>query len=316
VEETRGRDDDLNMFLDLASEEEIKECFRRFRAVTSNDRLRIHRCVVCARELGAEEGNMSNALDDSSIRNLLRPCHIHSAQVLWHGALVLGEDIWEIDNAQSAWICNDCELSLRKGKVPRFSLANNLWIGNIPYQLAALTIPEQLLIARYYPRCYVFKLYPRGGCHLSPEVLQRGMKGNVSLYELNTKDVVRMLEGQVMPNPAASLASVLAITFVGSTALPKDWLKSTFRVRRRRVYEALLWLKENNSLYGDICIQEDRLQSLPEDGVPEELISLIRQEEDGDIADRERESYVNSFEKENKTKEGVSNFLIFNRNFI
>ena len=58
-----------------------------------------------------------------------------------------------------------------------------------------------------------------------------------------------------MPNPALTLASVLAITFVGSMSLPKDWLKSTFRVRQQ-VYEALIWLKGNNSLYGDISIKE------------------------------------------------------------
>ena len=128
--------------------------------------------------------------------------------------------------------CTNCRTSLKKGKVPRLSLANNLWIGEVPYKLTALTIPEQLLIARYYPQCYVFKLYPRGGCQLSPDQLQRGMKGNVSLYQLNTSDVVRMLEGQIMPNPALMLASVLAITFVGSMSLPKDWLKWTFHVQQ------------------------------------------------------------------------------------
>ena len=72
------------------------------------------------------------------------------------------------------------------------------------------------------------KLFRRDGGQISSEQLQRGMRGNVSLYELNTKDVVKMLEGQLMPNPTATLASVSVITYVGSTIFPKDWLKTTF----------------------------------------------------------------------------------------
>ena len=31
--------------------------------------------------------------------------------------------------------------------MPKYALANNLWIGDVPSVLASLTIPEQLLIA-------------------------------------------------------------------------------------------------------------------------------------------------------------------------
>lgn len=266
----------------------MKDCFRSFRAATSNESLELCRCVVCARELGADEGGMSHHLNDSSIRDLLQPSHQHPAQALWRGALVLGQ----FEEGEAAWICTECDIALRKEKVPRYSLANDLWIGEIPWELATLTIPEQLLIARHYPRCYVFKLYPRDGRQLSPDQLQRGMKGNVSLFELNTEDVVKMLEGQLMPNLASTLASVLAITFVGSHSLSKDWLQSTFRVRRRSVYEALDWLKRNNSMYQDIHVEEHRLRMLPEDGIPDEILSVIRQEADGDVAMSEEEGYV------------------------
>lgn len=69
-------------------------------------------------------------------------------------------------------------------------------------------------------------------------------------------------------------------------------MKSTFQVRRRRVYEALAWLKTNNRLYQDIEISIERLNLLPEDGVPDEIIAVARHEEDDDIAMKERESYV------------------------
>jgi hypothetical protein len=40
----------------------------------------------------------------------------------------------------------------------KLALANNLIIGEILYELKALTVPE-LLIACHYPCCYIFKLY-------------------------------------------------------------------------------------------------------------------------------------------------------------
>jgi hypothetical protein len=278
--------------LELATDEEMRSCFRNFRLATSNKSLKVEVCVVCAREKAEGERVETHILNDSNIRSLLSPVHHHPAQVLWQGVLVLGERIVGTEDGYLATICMECVLALEKGKLPRFALANDLWIGDVPYQLRTLTIPEQLLIARHYPRCYVFKLYPKEGNQLPPDRLQRGMKGNVSLYELNTNDVVKMLEGQLMPNRTSTLASVLAITFVGSMTLPKDWLKSTFRVRRHCVHEALVWLKQHNCLYGDICIDEERLGDLPEDGIPDEILSLIRHEANADVVEKEEEGYV------------------------
>ncbi|KAG9310598.1 hypothetical protein JVU11DRAFT_9161 [Chiua virens] len=103
-----------------------------------------------------------------------------------------------------------------------------------------------------------------------------------------------MLEGQLMPQLPVSLASVLAITYIGSRKLPKDWLKATFRVRRHVVHDALCWLQINNPFYNNIRISGERVNALPEDDVPEELLAIIRQEGDANIAVRESESYVPS----------------------
>jgi hypothetical protein len=283
-------------FLELTTEDEMKSCFRDFRAATSNEGLRVEECVVCAREMAYDEGKHSQLLYDPFIREVLRPRTVTSNRCardeMWQGALVLKKCIGHLERGEGVWICSECETALGKKKLPRLALANDMWIGDVPSELQALTIPEQLIIARHYPRCYVFKLYPREGGHLGSEQMQRGMKGNVSLYDVNTKEVVKMLEGQKMPNPAASLASVVVITFLGSKTLPKDWLKSTFRIRRKRVYEALLWLKENNSLYEDISIDDKRLQMLPEDGIPDEISALIRQETEEDVAEKESGGFM------------------------
>ncbi|KIK80330.1 hypothetical protein PAXRUDRAFT_36221 [Paxillus rubicundulus Ve08.2h10] len=104
------------------------------------------------------------------------------------------------------------------------------------------------------------------------------MSGNVTLYNMNTNAVMQMLEGQLMPQPATQLASVLAVMYVGMRNLPKTWLKSTFHVHCEVVYEALVWLKQNNKIYEDI--------------IPVELSGAILHEANDEIVERERAGYV------------------------
>ncbi|KAG1859029.1 hypothetical protein DFJ58DRAFT_715769 [Suillus subalutaceus] len=137
-------------------------------------------------------------------------------------------------------------------------------------------------------------LYSKDSHGGNPSHMQRGMAGNATLYDMNTDDVAKMIGGQFLPQPVDTLASIIGITYIGKQDLPKDWLKSTFCVRRAVVFNALVWLKANNPLYADIQISEDLLARLPEDEVPEEIISIIRHEASDDVAMRESEGYVPS----------------------
>lgn len=66
-----------------------------------------------------------------------------------------------------------------------------------------------------------------------------------------------------------------------------------FRVRRQFVFEALRWLKDHNpKYYGAIEINPVRIQQLPEDDVPTELLGVVRQSTDIGIIDQESDSYV------------------------
>jgi hypothetical protein len=157
-----------------------------------------------------------------------------------------------------------------------------------------LTFPEQLLIALLYPRVYVFKLYPKDvNFHPDGSTLQRGMRGNVSTYDLDADGVASMVQGNLMPRPALILPSVISVTFIGRGDAPKRSLRSIFRVRRQFVFEALRWLKTNNhKYYGDIQIDPKRLCGLPEDDVPIEILGIIRQTDDIGLVDQESAGYV------------------------
>ena len=59
------------------------------------------------------------------------------------------------------------------------------------------------------------------------------------------------------------------------------------------VFEALRWLKANNQkYYGDIQIDPERLCGLPEDDVPIEILSVIRQNDDTGLVDQESAGYA------------------------
>ncbi|KAA1476551.1 hypothetical protein DENSPDRAFT_785204 [Dentipellis sp. KUC8613] len=197
---------------------------------------------------------------------------------------------------------------MEKEKPPKYAIANDLWIGRVPWELATLTFPEQLLIALLYPRVYVFKLFPKrvNGHRGDASTLQRGMRGNVSTYAMNIDDIATMVEGNLMPRPAHILASVISITFVGLGKLPPSWMKRVFRVRRQAVSAALRWLKEHNTkYYGNIEISEERLSVLPEDDVPEEITDAVHQLDDLRVLDGEVTGYVPRDDEEPSVGEGA-----------
>lgn len=101
-----------------------------------------------------------------------------------------------------------------------------------------------------------------------------------------------MVDGRLMPQSSRVLAKIIAVTYLGVGPLPKDWLSKTFRVRRFHVREAPSWLKTNNKrYYGNIEISVARLNQLPDNDVPVEILANIRQEHSGGMAEREMTWY-------------------------
>jgi hypothetical protein len=252
--------------------------------------------VCCLRtECGRQPDKVSSvALDKIPSPSRLIPHQPHQQHTLFDGMLLQPEGITRQGEDSVANVCGECLRDLRKETQlpPKFSLANNLWVGAVPVELGCLTFPEQLLIAHLYPRVYVFKLFPKSGGGPT-DGMQRGMRGNVSTYELNVEAMTTMVEGKLMPRLPAILPSLIAITYIGAGNIPKKWLHSTFRVRRHHVARALRWLQNNNpKYYGDITIGEDQLNQLPEDDVPDEILGLIRQSDDTGLVDQESSGYV------------------------
>ncbi|KZO92296.1 hypothetical protein CALVIDRAFT_487772 [Calocera viscosa TUFC12733] len=132
-------------------------------------------------------------------------------------------------------------------------------------------------------------MYPkrkRNLTHHDPDMVCRGMRGNVVTFAISQQDIIHMLCGGLFPRPLAVLSSIIAISFIGLMKLEdvkKNWLKRMFSVRRTTVWNALHWLKENNRFYHDIVLDDQafysRIGSLPEDEIPPEILASIRYED-------------------------------------
>ncbi|KIL54765.1 hypothetical protein M378DRAFT_1051766 [Amanita muscaria Koide BX008] len=278
-------------FMKIPTPLELRQIQEEYLQQTSQEALDEGVCGVCARE--TPRGDLTlHGLQELPNYGLLTPKISHHAHWLYDGALLERKGVNLQQGRTLVSICSQCFVHLKHNRRPRFGLCNGLWIGNVPVEMQDLTIPEELLVALTFPRCFVFKMHPKIGRVNDPSSLQRGMVGNVTSFPLNVKDVVEMIDGRKLPQPMEILPALIAVTFVGAKQFCKKWLSGILRVRRARVAAALRWLIKNNPLYAKFQLDEVRLGKMPEDGVPIEILAVVRQETDAAVLVEEGESYV------------------------
>lgn len=288
-----------NEYMDSPADDVVQDSLCQFIDRTSNKNLVFTLCMVCGRIHDAADGE---SMDITHIPNKqqLKPHIAHRGHLLVEGLLLHDPAIKEKDGKPMGKVCNECLRDLLKNRLPLYSLANDMWIGRIPHELAVLTLPEQVLIARYFPASYIVKLYPKNKAawKWDRESLNSGIKGNVSTYRLDSTQIASMIEGNLMPQPAMLIAATLGITIVGPRNLPERCMPGFLRVRRGRVKAALSWLKTNNPFYANIVISSERLNMLPVDAVPDELLVVAKYSNNCQLLEQEREGYVPSDENE------------------
>ena len=180
-------------------------------------------------------------------------------------------------------ICNGCRGDIRRGKVPRLALSNNLWLGAVPNVLKNLSFVEKILIARVRHTCAFVKVASG----------MRKMKANIVAFESPIPKIYNIL-----PPPRQDLDEVLAILFTGpAKPTEKDFARTPFLVRRNAVITALEWLRLNHSDYADIEISHENANQYGEDmppvsveyqprssnKVPEGTSVFDQEEEDGTV---------------------------------
>lgn len=174
-------------------------------------------------------------------------------------------------------ICQNCSDALSKEKIPKFSAANNMWLGNIPAELQGLTIPEQKLISLHRHNSCVIKLH--SPFHTATTA-QGALKGNCITFLQNMPNIVNSL-----PLTIDDLCDTLKVIFIGARPPQRIQLKRVLTVRKKKVAEALYWLKKYNILYKDVIINQENIMKLPEDDIPESVMLTMEQK----IGDQEQE---------------------------
>ncbi|CAF1311364.1 unnamed protein product [Adineta ricciae] len=182
-------------------------------------------------------------------------------------------------------ICQECYSALMKDKIPMFSVANKMWIGDVPSVLQQLTIAEEILISLYRHSSCVIKLQSPFRHH---STAQSALRGNVITFMHDMPNIVTSL-----PLNVDDLCDTLKIIFVGAHVPSRIELRKVCGVNRQRIREALLWLKKHNHMYRMIPINEVNIVKLPEDDVPESIWTTIEKIENTIDANADRAEFTN-----------------------
>jgi len=148
-----------------------------------------------------------------------------------------------------------------KNHPKKFSKENNMIPSAVPCQLQGLTQVEEMLIARALP---IMRVYVKPGG-------QRGYSGHCINLPQHVEELACSL-----PRYPKDL-SVIVVRMKGKDNSFKD-----LSVRKNNVADALQWLINNNPNYKDVRVNQQSLDSLPENGIPQDFILVETENDDND----------------------------------
>lgn len=285
-------------FLENVSDNCHQAWIGKFINRTGNSVLRECVCVVCAGRFKDIDTEWVR-IHDLEQKKLLLPSWPHVTHILTNGMLLhhpvdSKQVVMDSDGFPMADVCNICIGSLRRNKTLPLALSNNMWIGEVPLQLKVLTLLERILVARFFPAAYIVKLFPKkkGAWFWTDTKLHCSLRGNISMYRLNTDNITSMVDDNVLPAPMSILAAIIGVTFVGPKNILQKMMPGFLHVNQNHVWHALTWLKVNNPVYRDVHISSAHLDTLPANDVPNKILSLVHHSEDTNMLATEHNNYV------------------------
>lgn len=223
-------------------------------------------CMVCGRE------RFHTDLADVSLaayeyEEILKPSVYVPEQELV-GNMVLTPTVasYESECAEGPCCC-ECRDHLNRRQVPPFALCNGLWVGAVPEELQRLGLLERLLVARVLTIAYEVHITARS---------EHRFSNALTVYPLDPSHCLDNVLPRTMPLDIEQLARFVIVIMTGVSGRDFRGRPVSLTVRRDIVRLALKWLKENNTLYKGILIDENRLTLLPENGVPDAIRSKIK----------------------------------------
>ncbi|CAG8587014.1 13678_t:CDS:1, partial [Acaulospora colombiana] len=239
----------LNRAIDAISEHSLREII----------------CSICAR-LSPKSSASTYSLSDPCLSILCRD-NSHITRIERHHATepirqVVGP-ILHSSAHQSGIVlaCIECNHSLLQSRIPKSSLANGNWIGDIPSCLLDLNFIEKLLVAKHRHNVCVVRVSEGHGRLRCNAVVQ-------------ARPIQRVVSH--LPPTPDELAEVLAIIFTGSKSPDASLFERTpLLIRRSRVRRALEWLILNHDDYADISLSMQNLNMYQENQPPVCVLSRV-----------------------------------------
>lgn len=189
-------------------------------------------------------------------------------------------------------LCKTCYNALRRGNTPPMSLANGTYLGPVPFELSDLTPIEEAMIARCRAKCWIIQLKEENPAVVMPDT-QRGVRGHIIIYPQRPSEIAK-----VLPPSINDILTPICLLFVGANPPTPEWLREKAKplcIRREKVRNALIWLKENNPLYTDIEINYGQLNSLEENHfLPYHIEHVVPSEELETLTSRYDENNISN----------------------
>jgi hypothetical protein len=141
--------DDEDSLFQTVSDETQQHCIANFIDSTGTAATTTSVCAVCAGRFFAYE--ICEVKVSDLKKEKLLPWKHHAAHVLTNGMLLhRSSSSLRTDKTGESFanICPSCTADLDHDKTPALSLANDMWIGDVPLELKVLTLPECVLVAQ------------------------------------------------------------------------------------------------------------------------------------------------------------------------
>jgi hypothetical protein len=148
-------------------------------------------------------------------------------------------------------VCEDCGSACRSNRIPRLSLANCNWVGNVPEVMTDLTLTERMLISPGRLKMVCVKLQSWG----NKEAAQSAVKGHAIVFPQNVDKMANCL-----PQHVSAVSDSLRVLFVGGVRPNKKVATKILGIRIRSVLRALVWLKANNPLFFNLNLKPSDLK--------------------------------------------------------
>ncbi len=175
-------------------------------------------------------------------------------------------------NGDHFYFCQSCVNDIQKSKPPQFCCINDVntyTCHSYPESLKDLTLVEEAVIARAHPIISIIKLRPSGA---SISASYSRIRGHVIIFLQQPGPLLNLL-----PLNDIQLHNIIRVVWLGKRPPNDNNLRYFGCIKKAKVLEALLWLKDNNALYKDIVINFDLTDTWGGEFVPASISSRVLQ---------------------------------------